>query len=264
MLLTICPILDSHLPSARTLLTSPTRICTLPVWLLLHRAKVVTDIQGVKRIEATSAQLGKKTRPLAFFGVLLLAYAISIDGVSHTRSLMDLYHADTQSIRYTLQTYATSSYGQHSLLITMGVLQGVIGAAGQPVAAKISDVVGRVEMLIAALTFYCIGTIVEASSKSIGAYAGGVVIYQIGFTMYTIMIQVIVTDLSSLQGRLFASFIPPSPWIINTWISGNILAGFVSPDPESNLWRWGLGMLCIITPGKFRSSRNDIVYIDLC
>jgi SIT family siderophore-iron:H+ symporter-like MFS transporter len=91
----------------------------------------------------------------------------------------------------------------------MGVLQGVIGAAGQPVAAKISDVVGRVEMLIAALVFYCVGTIVEASSKSIGAYAGGVVIYQIGFTMYTIIIQVIVTDLSSLQGRLFASFIPP-------------------------------------------------------
>jgi SIT family siderophore-iron:H+ symporter-like MFS transporter len=131
----------------------------------------------------------------------------------------------------------------------MGVLQGVIGAAGQPVAAKISDVVGRVEMLIAALVFYCVGTIVEASSKSIGAYAGGVVIYQIGFTMYTIIIQVIVTDLSSLQGRLFASFIPPSPWIINTWISGNILAGFVSTDPTSNLWRWGLGMLTIITPG---------------
>lgn len=39
---------------------------------------------GVKRIEATSAQLGSKTRPLAFFGVLLIAYAISIDGVSLT------------------------------------------------------------------------------------------------------------------------------------------------------------------------------------
>jgi SIT family siderophore-iron:H+ symporter-like MFS transporter len=229
---------------------SLTRTCILLVSSSHLYIAIWNDTAGVKRIEATSAQLGKKSRPLAFFGVLLIAYAISIDGVSLPYSTSNTMKcADAQSIRYTLQTYATSSYGQHSLLITMGVLQGVIGAAGQPVAAKISDVVGRVEMLIAALVFYCVGTIIEASSKSIGAYAGGVVIYQIGFTMYTIIIQVIVTDLSSLQGRLFASFIPPSPWIINTWISGNILAGFVSTDPTSNLWRWGLGMLTIITPG---------------
>jgi SIT family siderophore-iron:H+ symporter-like MFS transporter len=131
----------------------------------------------------------------------------------------------------------------------MGVLQGVIGAAGQPVAAKISDVVGRVEMLIAAIVLYCIGTIVEASSKGIASYAGGVVIFQVGFTMYTIMIQVIVTDLSSLRGRLFASFIPPSPWLIQTWVSGNVSAHFVSDQGERGLWRWGLGMLAIITPG---------------
>lgn len=43
---------------------------------------ISSDSIGVKRIEATSAQLGKKSRPLAFFGVLLIAYAISIDGVS--------------------------------------------------------------------------------------------------------------------------------------------------------------------------------------
>ena len=152
-----------------------------------------------------------------------------------------------------MQTYATSSFSAHSLLITMGVLQGVIGAAGQPVAAKISDVVGRVEMLIAAIVFYCIGTIVEATSNGIASYSGGVVIFQIGFTMYTIMIQVIVTDLSSLRGRLFASFIPPSPWLIQTWVSGNISPHFVSDQGERGLWRWGLGMLAIITPGEYLS-----------
>jgi SIT family siderophore-iron:H+ symporter-like MFS transporter len=133
----------------------------------------------------------------------------------------------------------------------MGVLQGVIGAAGQPVAAKISDVVGRVEMLIAAIVIYVIGTIIEASSKGIASYCVGVVLFQIGYTMYTIMIQVIVTDLSSLQSRLFASFIPPSPWLINTWISGNIAVHFTADQGERGLWRWGLGMLTIITPGKY-------------
>lgn len=126
----------------------------------------------------------------------------------------------------------------------MGVLQGVIGAAGQPVAAKISDVFGRVEMLCVGLLFYVVGTIVEATSKNVSHYSGGVVLYQIGYTIYTIIIQVIVTDLSSLKARLFVSFIPPSPYLINTWISPYIVGHFIVGDT----WRWGLGMLAIITP----------------
>lgn len=185
-------------------------------------------LAGVKRIEAIGAQLGKYTRPLAFFGVLLLAYAMSIDG----------------SIRFTLQGYATSDFSVHSLLTTMGVLQGVIGAAGQPIAAKLSDVFGRVELLITGLTFYVVGTIVECTSKNVSHYSGGVVLYQIGYTIYGIIIQVIVTDLSSLRTRVFALLIPPAPYLINTWISANILVHFTG---TSDGWRWGLGMLPIIT-----------------
>lgn len=151
-----------------------------------------------------------------------------------------------QSIRYTFQGYATSSYGAHTLLTTMGVLQGVIGAAGQPVAAKLSDVFGRVELLVTGLTFYVVGTIVECTSKSVSHYSGGVVLYQIGYTIYGIIIQVIVTDLSSLRTRVFASLIPPAPYLINTWISANIIVHFTDTVEG---WRWGLGMLPIITTG---------------
>lgn len=184
--------------------------------------------------------------------MFLVAYAMSIDGVSFAYSFMAAVFRSVvltlpQSIRYTLQGYATSSFAAHSLLTTMGVLQGVIGAAGQPIAAKLSDVFGRVELLIVGLVFYCVGTIVECTSKSVSHYSGGVVLFQIGYTIYTIIIQVIVTDLSSLQARLFVSFIPPSPYLINSWIAAEITPHFTK-DGGVNLWRWGLGMLAIITP----------------
>ena len=184
---------------------------------------------------------------------------MSIDGVSAENRHASLVYRGPmltpyQSIRYTLQGYATSSFAAHSLLTTMGVLQGVIGAAGQPIAAKLSDVFGRVELLIVGLVFYCVGTIVECTSNSVSHYSGGVVLYQIGYTIYTIIIQVIVTDLSSLQARLFVSFIPPSPYLINSWIAAEITPHFTK-DGGLNLWRWGLGMLAIITPCKLYIQR---------
>jgi len=116
-------------------------------------------------------------------------------------------------MRYTLQGYATASFGQHSLLTTLGVLSGVIGAAAQvsyhelplnrpleitadhqPVAAKIADAVGRVELLCVALFFYAIGTVVEATSNGVSSYAGGVVLYQLGYTMITILGKSIMPD----------------------------------------------------------------------
>jgi len=65
--------------------------------------------------------------------------------------------------------------------------QARLDADPQPVAAKIADVVGRVELLAVALGFYAIGTIVEATSNGVSSYAGGVVLYQLGYTMITIL-----------------------------------------------------------------------------
>jgi SIT family siderophore-iron:H+ symporter-like MFS transporter len=98
----------------------------------------------------------------------------------------------------------------------------VIAAAAQPTAARIADVFGRVELIIVSVFFYTIGTIVEATAKNVQTFAGGSVLYQTGYTCVLLLVEVIIADITSLRARLFFSFIPTLPFLINTWISGNI------------------------------------------
>lgn len=123
-------------------------------------------------------------------------------------------------------------------------MRTVIAAAAQPTAAKIADVFGRLELIYVSITFYVVGTIIEASSHSVSTFCAGAVIYQIGLTIVTFLVEVIVADISSLRSRLLWSYIAATPFIINTWVSGNIAQSVL----ETTTWRWVVWMWAIIYP----------------
>ncbi|TRM61350.1 major facilitator superfamily domain-containing protein [Schizophyllum amplum] len=181
---------------------------------------------GVQRIEAISATFTKWTKVFLFVGVFLICYAYGLDG----------------TVRYTYQTYATNSYATHSLLATVNVLRAVIAAAAQPTLAKLMDVFGRFEVLVVSIVFYLIGTIVEASSTNVQAFAGGAILYQIGYTAVMLLAEVLVADLTTLRNRVLFSFIPAAPFIINAWVSGNVTEAVLG----ATTWQWGIGMWAII------------------
>jgi SIT family siderophore-iron:H+ symporter-like MFS transporter len=143
-----------------------------------------------------------------------------------------------------MQTTALADFDNHSLISTINVVRTVIAAAAQPTAAKIADVFGRLELIYVSITFYVVGTIIEASSHSVSSFCAGAVIYQIGLTIVTFLVEVIVADISSLRSRLLWSYIAATPFIINTWVSGNIAQSVL----ETTTWRWGVGMWAIIYP----------------
>ncbi|CAK7244658.1 MAG: ferrioxamine B transporter [Sporothrix thermara] len=201
--------------------TADTKAALAPISLAAQSA-------GVTRIEALSAVLTLPDRIALFFGVFLVAYAYGLDG----------------TVRYTFQTYATASYAEHSLLAAINVLRSVIAAAAQPTAAKIADIFGRVELVLVSIVFYVVGTAIQAGSNGVSAFAGGAVLYQIGYTTIMLLIEVIVADLTSTRARLLFSYIPALPFIINTWVSGNITSSVMG----ATTWRWGIGMWCIIYP----------------
>lgn len=184
---------------------------------------------GVRRIEAISAQFRPADRFLFFFGIFLIAYAYGLDG----------------TIRFTYQPEALASFKTHSLLATVNVLRGVIAAAAQPTAAKIADVFGRVEVIFVSIVFYVIGTIVEATSTGVKGFSGGAVLYQIGYTSIMLLVEVLIGDVTSLRARLLFSYVPATPFIINTWVSGNITKAVLG----NSTWQWGIGMWAIIFPG---------------
>lgn len=181
---------------------------------------------GVKRIEAISASFTRWSKISLFVSIFLVAYAYGLDG----------------TVRYTYQSYATNSYATHSLLATVNVLRAVIAAAAQPTLAKLMDVFGRFEVMTVSVIFYIIGTIVEATSNNVKSFAGGAILYQIGYTAIMLLIEVLIGDTTTLRNRVLFSFIPATPFLINTWISGNVTAAVLGVTT----WRWGIGMWAII------------------
>ncbi|KAF7125351.1 hypothetical protein CNMCM5793_001529 [Aspergillus hiratsukae] len=204
---------------------------------------------GVRRIEVISSQFSLIHRIFFFFGVFLIAYVYGLDG----------------TIRYTYQPLATAGYDSHSLLATVNVLRAVIAAAAQPTAAKIADVFGRVELILLSIVFYTVGTIVEATSSNLSTFCAGAVLYQIGYTSIILLVEVLIADVTSTRSRLLFSYIPALPFIINTWISGNVTSAVL----KVTSWNWGIGMFAIIYPvctipllvvliiGHFRASRSN-------
>ena len=63
-------------------------------------------------------------------------------------------------------------------------------------------------------------------------------------------VEVIIADLSSLRTRVFFSFVPAMPFLINSWISPFVLQAALGKNYEKPwFWRWGIGMWAIIYPG---------------
>ncbi|KAK0388206.1 hypothetical protein NLU13_4451 [Sarocladium strictum] len=193
-------------------------------------SRAVRDLKspGVARVEAISNSITFTDRIFIFFGIFLVAYVYGLDG----------------TLRYTFQTYATSDFGQHSLLSTVNTVRAVIAAAAQPTSAKIADVFGRVELILLSIFFYVVGTIVEAVATNVKTFAAGAIIYQVGYTMIILLLEVVIADITSTRARLFFSYIPALPFIINTWVSGNIAEEVMN----NTTWHWGIGMFAIIYP----------------
>ncbi|KAL4790681.1 major facilitator superfamily domain-containing protein [Aspergillus venezuelensis] len=183
---------------------------------------------GVKRIELINGQLGLIGRICMFFGIWLIAYVYGLDG----------------GVRNTYQPLATASYAQHSLLATIQVLRSVIAAAAQPTAAKIADMFGRTELIFFSVFFYTLGTVIETAANSVQTFCAGAVIYQIGYTGIMFLVEVLIGDTTSTRSRLLFSYIPATPFIINTWIGGNLTDSVL----KVTTWRWGIGMFTIIFP----------------
>lgn len=78
--------------------------------------------------------------------------------------------------------FATSAFGEHTVLGTISVITGIMAGVAKPFLAKLADLFSRPWALALSVFFYTIGYIVVAASKNVGDVAGGEVIYTIGNT----------------------------------------------------------------------------------
>ncbi|CCF57740.1 hypothetical protein KAFR_0D00930 [Kazachstania africana CBS 2517] len=182
---------------------------------------------GVRNIEIYAEYYTSKfSRFMYFFFLFLVAYAYGLD----TR------------VRTTFATDATSSYKKHTLMSTVTCIKTIISAAGQIGFARSCDIFGRTSIFVFSIILYAVGTIVESQATTISKYAGGVVLYSLGHSGIVLVSEVLIADFSNLNWRVVAAAAPMLPNVINTWISGNIVADL------GDHWKWGIGLWAIVFP----------------
>ncbi|KAF4344075.1 SIT1-transporter of the bacterial siderophore ferrioxamine B [Fusarium beomiforme] len=185
-------------------------------------------LPGILRMEAAASKLTTVKRWIFFTSIFFFSYALNLDFLT----------------RNTYVPYATSSFGNHSLLATVNVIREVVAAAIQPSVARLTDVFGRIEIFTLAVVFSLTGTIIQTYSGNIQTFAGGAVLHSLGYRTSILTIELMIADFTSMKTRLFFAFVPNWPAIVNTWVSGDVTSAILS----ATSWKWGVGMFAIINP----------------
>ncbi|KAG8748721.1 hypothetical protein FRC10_000112 [Ceratobasidium sp. 414] len=209
----------------------------------LHQVELDPDIEqnpGVARVEALHRHLSGPWRWMLYLSIAALAYVYALD----------------QNTTSNYLPYATSSFGQHSFIGTIGTAGGIISklatlfyvtleikialaAVGKPCIAKIA-------VLLHILSFVIFpshrsqpdstGYILVASAQTVYSVAGGMILHIVGHTG----LDIIIADITPLKWRGFATALPSAPFILNAFISAEIVSRVV---PNGIGWRWGYGIL---------------------
>jgi len=189
------------------------------------------------------AKGNRTTLWLVGISVLVCAWAYSLDS-----STTSYYSID-----------ASSYYRQHSsILSTLSIATNIISAVCKPLIAKISDITSRPYTYLIVLFFYAIGYTIAAASQSVSAYIVGEVFVAIGGAGLDLTNDIIVADLTPLEWRGFVSSMLSTPFIINTWFAGKIVAAI----RKDSAWRWGYGMFAIIMPVALGPAIATLIYLD--
>lgn len=153
------------------------------------------------------------------------------------------------------EVYATSDYGHHTLISTLGIASSIVSAVGQLCFAKFADVTSRPITYIVALLLYVIGYTIIPIGSTISSYIVGVVFGDLGRSILDLTNTFIVGDLTPLKWRCFGLGVVDSPNIINPWF-----AGLIVNDIATSNWRWGYGMFTILVPIALIPAITSLVY----
>ncbi|CAE6492567.1 unnamed protein product [Rhizoctonia solani] len=193
------PVTPGPLPNAQT--------------VRIHLGEEYEKNPGVARVEALHRHLNRTWKWILYISIGALSYIYSLD-TDTTPSYLPL---------------ATSEFGKHSFIGTIGTADGIITAVGKPCVAKIADLWSR------PVAYSVVWYILVASAHTVYAVAGGMVMYTVGHTGLFLVTDIIVSDISPLEWRGFAAALTTAPVIVNSFIAGEIVSS-IEAGPG---WRWG-------------------------
>lgn len=158
---------------------------------------------------------------------------------------LQLSEIDNSTV-YIYNNYSTSSFDALSVVASLATANTVIFAAVKPPLAKISNVIGRGQTYLLTISLYVLSYIVMASATSIGAYAAGTVLYNVGQSGTNILNDILISDITTARWRAFAIGVSFTPFLVTVWCAAFIVDSVVAEGGIG--WRWGIGMFAILMP----------------
>ena len=161
------------------------------------------------------------------------------------------------AIDASLNPYITSSFGSHGLLNIGSILSSIIGGVAPLALAKIVDIWGRVEGFLVMLLVCVVGMIMKATCQNVQQYVGAHVLYWSGHIGMIYVIEVIISDMTSLRHRAFWFAVNGTPRIASTFAGPAIAEAFY----KNVNFRWAFGAFAIILVGCCAPAMALMVYM---
>ncbi|KAI1169549.1 MFS general substrate transporter [Nemania sp. FL0916] len=145
---------------------------------------------------------------------------------------------------FNLTPYVVSEFSSHSLIPTIAIVSNILSGVLKLPVAKIIDTWGRPQGLASTTVLAALGLLLMSVCQDVQTYAAAQVIYQVGISGVSYILDIIVADTSSLQNRSLAMAFSSTPFIVTTFIGPIIASSFT----ENGRWRWALGAssFCLI------------------
>ncbi|KAI0971106.1 putative MFS siderophore transporter [Xylaria arbuscula] len=134
---------------------------------------------------------------------------------------------------FNLMPYVVSEFSSHSLIPTIAIVSNILSGVLKLPVAKIIDSWGRPQGFASMTLLAALGLLLMSLCRDVQTYAAAQVIYQVGISGFTYILEIIVSDTSSLKNRSLALAFSTTPYLVTTFIGPVIASSFT----ENERWR---------------------------
>ncbi|KAI2623937.1 putative siderophore iron transporter mirB [Hypomontagnella submonticulosa] len=181
---------------------------------------------GIKQADAINQVWSRAALILAYSFIFLCSFANTLQ----------------YQIMSNLMPFVVSEFNAHSLIPTIGIVGSIMSGILKLPIAKMIDSWGRPQGLACVIALSTFGLILMAASEGVRTYAAAQVIYQVGISGFTYILDIIIADTSSLKTRTLAFAFNSSPTLLTTFIGPPIATAFL----EGSGWRWAFGASAVL------------------
>ncbi|KAI1636273.1 major facilitator superfamily domain-containing protein [Biscogniauxia mediterranea] len=177
-------------------------------------SSTIASQDGVQQADAINLVWTKTALVTAYLFIFLSAFA------------RDLQY----QVMSNLMPFVVSEFASHSLIPTIGIVASILSGVLKLPVAKLIDTWGRPQGLTAMTALATFGLVLMAASQSVQTYAASQVIYQVGISGFSYVLDIIVADTSSLQNRVLAMAFSSMPNLLTSFLGPVIAGAFYAKD----------------------------------